>query len=155
MEDKDKIALYREYQPKIFGYLWKRLENRDVAEDLTGDVFLKVLEKADTFDPEKASFSTWVYTIANNRLYDYWRTLHPATEVNEAVTADDPEISPEALDSLADALERLEEKERRLIILRYYRELQLKEVAERMGISYSYAKLLNAQALEKMKDFLS
>ncbi|MBQ0070584.1 MAG: sigma-70 family RNA polymerase sigma factor [Spirochaetales bacterium] len=155
MDDKGKMILYREYRPKIFGYLYKRLENRETAEDLTSDVFLKVMEKIEGFDSGKASLSTWIYAIASNRLIDYYRTRHVTVEVNESITASELEVSPEALDSLADALERLEVRERTLIILRYYKELPLKKTAERMGISYSYAKLLNAQALEKMKKFLS
>ena len=64
-------------------------------------------------------------------------------------------IKEESLSELCDALESLDERSRDLIIFHYYKGLTLKEIAEKMSISYSYAKLLHNNALAKLKDFLS
>lgn len=151
--------IYMEYQPKIEKYLLYKTNNRNLAEDLCSDVFLKLVNKADTFDETKASVSTWVYTIARNTLYDYFRTRHVSEELDETVS-DGSDIEAdvcnnETLDELADALASLDERERDMIVLQYYGHHTLKEIAERMGISYSYAKILHKKALDHLKEKMS
>ena len=106
--------IYMEYQPKIEKYLLYKTNNRDLAEDLCSDVFMKLLKKADTFDETKASVSTWIYTIARNTLYDYFRTRHVTEELDEEIREDsDVEESicnDETMQELADALKNLTEK---------------------------------------------
>ena len=151
--------IYMEYQPKIEKYLLYKTNNRNLAEDLCSDVFLKLVNKADTFDETKASISTWVYTIARNTLYDYFRTRHVGEELDETIS-DGSDIEAdvcnnETLDELADALASLDERERDMIVLQYYGRHTLKDIAERMGISYSYAKILHKKALDHLKEKMS
>ena len=150
--------IYMEYQPKIEKYLLYKTNNRDLAEDLCSDVFMKLLKKADTFDETKASVSTWVYTIARNTLYDYFRTRHVTEELDEEIREDsDVEESicnDETMQELADALKKLDERERDLILLQYYGKNTLKDIAEKMGISYSYAKIIHKKALDHLKQLM-
>ena len=112
--DKDKI--YREYQGKIYGYALSKVNNPQDAEDITSDVFLKVYEKLVTFDETKASLSTWIYTITRNTLTDYFRTRKVFSEIPEIIedgfSVEDEVCNAEMLETLADALETLEERER-------------------------------------------
>ena len=152
-----KIQLYRDFHGKIFSYIQSRVNNSVLAEDLCSDVFLKVYEKLDTFDSGKASLSTWIYTIARNTLTDYYRTRHITEEIPETY-ADENDvegsvINAERLELLADALEALPERERDLIILRYYSGLTLREIGEKLDISYAYVKVLHNKALAQMRDF--
>ena len=63
--------LYERYSPRVFGYLFQRLNgNAEEAEDLTADVFTRVYEKIDGFQPQGAPLSAWVFRIAHNRLID-------------------------------------------------------------------------------------
>lgn len=147
--------VYMEYQPKILKYLVYKTNNRDLAEDLCSEVFLKLVKKAETFDDTKASVSTWVYTIARNTLYDYFRTRHVSEELDEQI-ADGSDIeadvcSRETLDELAAALEKLDERLRDMVVLQYYGGHTLKEIAGRMDISYSYAKILHKKALDELQ----
>lgn len=70
----DYITYYNEYKDKIFSYFYYHV-NKDtqIAEDLTSDTFLKGFEKIDTYNDDFA-FSTWIFTIARNTLYDYYKT---------------------------------------------------------------------------------
>ena len=150
--------IYQEYQPKIEKYMLYKTNNRTLAEDLCSDVFMKLVKKADTFDPSKAQISTWVYTIARNTLYDYFRTRHVSEEIDEQL-ADGSDVEEsvcedETLEELADALEKLDEKERALILFTYYKHMTMKDAAERMGISYSYAKIIHKKALEKLQKIM-
>lgn len=158
MTEIEKEELYREYYGKIVAYIRSKTGNGTLAEDLASDVFFKVYEKLDSFDSTKASFSTWIYTIARNRLTDYYRTRHVQEEIPETL-ADDSSVEEDVcnadmLDSLADALRRLDVRERDIIVLHYYSGMTLKDVAARMGISYAYVKILRNKALVTLKKYL-
>jgi RNA polymerase sigma-70 factor (ECF subfamily) len=75
MQPTDKVSidrLYREYQQPILRYLIRLTSERDVAEDLCQDTFLKVIRSWAQHD-QQASLTAWVYRIATNTAYDYLR----------------------------------------------------------------------------------
>ena len=154
----DKEKIYRDYHGKVFGYIRSKTNSLQDAEDLTADVFVKVFEKFDSFDEGKASLSTWIYTITKNTLTDFFRTGKVFAEIPENLEADssveNDVCDAEMLEILANALESLEERERDIIILRFYSGKTLKEIVAQMGISYAYGKVLQNKAFEKMRRFL-
>lgn len=155
----DRERVYLDYRDKVRRYISGKVRNIHDIEDLTSDVFVKVYEKLEKFDGEKASVSTWVYTITRNTVIDFYRTNKTCEELPETLVSDDGVdeniIKEESLSELCDALESLNERSRDLIIFHYYKGSTLKEIAGKMSISYSYAKLLHNNALAKLKDFLS
>ena len=157
MTDQMKTELYQNFYSKVLGYINGKVNNYTLAEDLCSDVFLKVYEKLDTFDETKASLSTWIFTITRNTLTDYFRTRRVHGEIPETLAGEDSfedEIcNNDMLDSLADALENLDERERDIVIFHYYSGMTLKEVSDKMGISYSYVKLLHNNALAALKNY--
>lgn len=148
-------AIYREYHPKIHRYITGKVGDPQEAEDLVGDVFLKVCHRWDSFDETKASVSTWIYTIARNAVIDYYRTHRVHGEIPDALAAqgsmEDDLTHRDTLETLATALEALEERQRDIVILRYYRGMTLKEIASRLHISYAYVKVLHNAALGTLK----
>src|SRR5229473_8663357 len=83
--------LFHRYSPRVFGYLYQRLNgNVEEAEDLTADVFTRVYEKIDGFQPQGAPLSAWVFRIAHNRLIDSVRRRPRLTPLT---LEDAPEIS--------------------------------------------------------------
>ena len=150
-----EAEIYAEYKDKVFGYLRSHLGNNDTAEDLCSDVFLKICEKLDTFDESKASMSTWVFTITRNTLTDYYRTRRVTSEVPETLadgtSIEDDAEDAEALKALAAALGKLDKRERDIIVWHYYSGVTLIDIADRLGISYTYAKVLHAKALDELK----
>ena len=155
MMDKEKI--YRDYHGKVCGYIRSKINSAQDAEDLTADVFVKVFEKLGTFDESKASLSTWIYTITRNTLTDYFRTRKVFAEIPETMETDtsveDDVCNAEMLETLAKALETLDERERDIVILRFYSGKTLREISSQMGISYAYVKVLQNKAFEKIKGF--
>lgn len=155
-------CVYAEYKGKVMRYIHNRVSNVHDAEDLTSDVFVKVLNGLSGFDENKASISTWIYTITRNTVTDYFRTAKRFCELSEVLPGEDGEDDidgsipcEENLVQLADALESLSERERDIIILRYYGEKTLKEIAGMTNISYSYIKLLHAGALKKLRELIN
>lgn len=156
--DIQNEKVYRDYHGRVCGYIRSKINSAQDAEDLAADVFVKVFEKLDSFDESKASLSTWIYTITRNKLTDYFRTRKVFAEIPETMEADssveDDVCNAEMLDNLAKALETLDERERDIIILRFYSGKTLKEITAQMGISYAYGKVLQNKAFEKLRKFL-
>ena len=144
-----------EYRDRVMGYIYARLRSRADAEDLCQDVFEKVYAKLDKFDPDKASISTWIYSITRNSVIDFYRRSHPHDEINENMAVDDSidddMLNDETLEELAEALERLPTQLREIIVLRYYDGSPLTEIAKRMNLSYGAIKLRHAKALELIR----
>ncbi len=153
--EKEKEALYAEYGEKVRGYVFGKLSNRADAEDVVGDVFLKAYEKYPTFDADRASVSTWLYTITRNTVIDYYRAHRSCAELPEDLPdeagVDDGLLRRESLRMLGEALNKLDDRLRALVVLRYYKGLTLKDTAERLGISYAYVKVLHKEALRLLR----
>ena len=154
---KDRV--YRDYADKVKYYILGKVTNEADAEDLHSIIFQKIFDKIDTYDEKKASVSTWVYTITHNTVCDYFKTKKNIVSLEDDVLAADENLDnickKETLDELADALLKLKENERQIIVLVFYQDMTIKEAAAKIGMSYSNAKIVHASALAKLKDFLS
>lgn len=143
--------LYTQYRGKVLGYIRARVNNREDAEDLCQDVFVKVFRAADRYDAEKSAPGTWIYAVTRNAVIDYFRKNRPAEELPEDLTDDalpeDAVMQTALLDELAAALEQLPDELTDIIVARYYDHLPLTEIAERMGLSYGAVKLRHQKAL--------
>src|SRR5512147_2833278 len=87
--------LYDRHHESIFRYLWIRLDDRQLAEDLTGDVFMRMLDALPRYQWQGLPFRAWLYRIAHNLLVDYSRKLNhqptvPLDVVAEQSAEDDP-----------------------------------------------------------------
>lgn len=151
----EREALYAEYAEKVRGYVFGKLSNRDDAEDIVSDIFLKIYEKYPTFDESRASVSTWIYTITRNTVIDYFRAHRICAELPDDLPdeggVDDGLLRSESLRVLREALKRLDDRSRALIVLRYYKGMSLKDTAARLGISYAYVKVLHKEALRLLR----
>jgi len=156
-------SLYNAYSAKVRAYIASRVSNAMDAEDLCSDVFVKVSEHIGAYDPGKASYGTWIYTITQNTVRDYFRRAKrntdmplpeelPLADLHADVEADI--LREENLEMLADALEKLSERERDVILLRFYHELSPREVADRLQISYANARYIQSVALKKLRELL-
>ena len=157
MTEQEKTKLYEDYALKVRNFILSKVNDFNLAEDLTSEVFLKVYSNISSFDEKKASLSTWIFTITRNLLIDYYRTRKIHVELPEDLTYDE-EVNicdEENLEILKKGLKSLSEKERDVIILHYYSKLTLKDAAVKMGISYAYVKILHNNALGKLKKFFN
>ena len=145
--------IYLAYQDKVSAYIRGKVDHHQDAEDLVSQVFEKVYGKLHTFDETKASLSTWIYTVTRNTVTDYYRTRRVHVDIDELYSFPSPEKDRDVLDTLADALMTLKERERDLILLHYYKGLTLKEVAAKMGMSYINAKVIHKKALSGLKTY--
>lgn len=150
--------IYTEFKDKVTRYVRGKIGSEHECEDVVSDVFVKVFNGLSDFNENKSSLSTWIYTITRNAVIDHFRASKQFCELPEELySEDDTEqnmINAEMLERLASALERLNERERDIIVLHYYSGRTLKDIAEAMGISYSYIKLLHSNALKTLRKFI-
>lgn len=151
--------IYLEYKPKVTSYVSGKINNSLDAEDLVSKIFIKILEKYESFDETKASISTWIYTITNNTVIDFYRGTKTFAEMDESFSyvesGFDDIYKKESLEELAIALEKLDQRSRDLIILHYYSGLTLKDVASRMSMSYANVKIIHNKALNQLKFYMN
>ena len=151
--------IYLEYREKVFRCVRGKVASTADAEDVTSEIFLKVQTSLDSYDEEKATLSTWIYTITHNTVCNYYRERSKralsldenalCSETDDGVMA---EIENEILkENLAIALETLTEREQDIIVLYYYHEIPLRDIAIKMGITYTNAKFIKHNALGKLK----
>jgi RNA polymerase sigma-70 factor, ECF subfamily len=151
--------LYSRYSPRVFGYLLQRLNgNAEEAEDLTADVFARVYEKIDGFQPQGAPLSAWVFRIAHNRLIDAIRRRPRQTQV---ALEDAPEISSGpvfggldqqvALEQIKGGLARLTPEQRQVIELRFLEGKSLAETAAIVNRNEDAVKKLQARGLASLR----
>ena len=151
--------IYLEYREKVFRYVRGRVRNLADAEDVTSEIFLKVQTSVGSYDEEKATLSTWIYTITHNTVCNYYRERSKrALSIDENALCSDTddgvlaEIENEILkENLARALETLSEREQDIIVLYYYHEIPLRDIAIKMGITYTNAKYIKHQAISKLR----
>lgn len=151
--------IYAEYSGKVMGYIRARIRNTADAEDLLSEVFEKILRKLDAFDPEKASLSTWIFTVTRNTVIDFFRRSKPSEELDENLS-DDTELdesllNSETLSELAAALRKLPQQLMDIIVLRYYDGKPLTEIAQLMNLSYGAVKLRHQNAVMLLRQSLS
>lgn len=155
-------ALYDEYAPLVLGYL--RSRGAPDPEDLTGEVFLKVVRSLDTFSGDEADFRSWLLTVTHNALIDQRRKLgrrpSQATDRDELEAAlPAVESEPEALEQLTTEeilglLDELTEDQREALTLRLVAGLSTREIGEIVGKSRGAVKQLQRRAIERLRSLL-
>lgn len=159
-------AMLAESRPRVYSYIYSRIRHPQDAEDLAQQVLLKAYRSRDRFDPAKSAPATWIYNITRTAVIDYYRTrkTHGSLDAIEGIDnlltdgENTPELallSNENQEALANALCRLPEQERDLIILHYSEEASLAEIARMMNLPYGRIKRLHAKALAQLKLLLS
>jgi RNA polymerase sigma-70 factor (ECF subfamily) len=164
-DDSQKFGeLYDIFFKKIYSFFYHRTNNNQAtAEDLSSKTFEKVLKNIDRYNRNKAAFSTWIYTIAQNNLTDFYRkkstrdkdSLENVAELNKTI---DSNNHPDSLVKesrnkkiLNRALSKLDSKDQLTLTLRYIQDLSYKEVASALGCSTNSAGVRIHRALNRLK----
>jgi len=165
LADFDEVV--RLYRPRVFRFLLASLRDRDVAENLTQDCFLKAYMGRAHFRGD-ASLSTWLMKIAMNLLRDHLRSKRLRFWTKTRETALDPvdvsdwvpdgRSSPEAdfiartqVKGIWETVSQLPEKQRSVFVLRFVEEMELREIAETTGMNPSTVKTHLYRALAAVR----
>ena len=158
--DTDSLRLlYDRYGTILFGMAYRLLGDRQLAEDCVQDVFVTVWRSAGRYDPARARVTTWLFTIARNKIVDMlrWRSRRPVEPLPEQWSSDE---SPDAAElaaaaengeSVAAAVAELPELQREVVALAYFDGLTHAEIAARLGVPIGTVKGRIRLALERLR----
>lgn len=174
--DRQAFAqLVRRHQRPVYNFCLRQLKQPNVAEDVTQEVFLRLVQNAAEFKHE-ARFATWLYTIARNLCIDQLRKAahrrHPSLDeplrggdgertLSDVVADHHPKASAErataasqVLSTIAEALDALPEEQREVFLLREIANLPFKDIAEVTGVPENTVKSRMRYALDRLKQAL-
>ncbi len=164
-------ALMRTYFPRLLNFIYRFVGNRELAEDLTQEVFIKVYHNASGYKPQ-AKFQTWIYTIAKNICLNELRkhknqtvsmdetfetqddTLKRQFEDTKTPNVAQEMVAKEKIEVIKKAIESLPESQRMAVILRRYDNFSYEEIAKAMNTSVKAVKSLLSRSKENLKERL-
>lgn len=175
--DESALAtLIKRHQSKIYGFIYSKVGDRDIAEDIFQDTFIKVIRtlKSNSYN-EEGKFLPWVMRISHNLVVDYFRSNKKMPvkrdtdeySVFSIMTDDSPNIERQLIDfqiekDLKKVINELPEDQKEVLMMRIYQDLSFKEISELTGVSINtalgrmrYALLNLRKIIEKKKIILT
>ena len=155
--------LYDRYQEPVFRYIWARVSNPQLAEDLTGDVFTRMVVNLPKYRYTGAPFPAWLYSIARNLVIDNYRKASSPTQlpIEKAVDISTDDDGPARIvenqifiEQIQTALQELIPYKQDVLILRFIVGLPLQEVASILGKSIGSIKITQHRALNELRILL-
>lgn len=140
--------LYKRYFSKVLNKCYNLVKDRNLAEELTEDIFSKVFERLSSFK-ELSSFSSWLYSITYNHCIDYLREkqkLHypnwnRKNEIPEIIDDTEEDIKEIDYDKVMIIFELIHPEEKALLLMKYKDQLPMKQIAISLRISEDAAKM--------------
>jgi RNA polymerase sigma-70 factor (ECF subfamily) len=157
-------ALYDQHHEALFRYLWARVGDRQLAEDLTGEVFLRMLGALPRYRASAAPFRAWLYQIARNLLVDHYRktkgrdvvALQQAEQIGDGRGDLGAVVEQRlTLERIHRALAHLDEAQREVVTLRFLSGLSLQQTAAVVEKTEAAVKALQHRGLAALRQELA
>ena len=146
--------LINDYYSRVFAFFYKNTGEYHQSKDLTQEVFIKMIEGISKYRPQKP-FKSWLFAIASNHLKNYYRSLSrrpERAELTEEYAAPCHELADTDIkNDLSSAISRLPPEQRQAVILRYYCDFPIKDIAKITGAKEPAVKARIRYALEKLR----
>jgi len=157
----DFSAQYREFYPKVFAYVYGRVQDKEVALDIVSEVFERAFSKGSSLRSGEA-FGAWLFTIARNALASYWRKEKPAAKALHSVAWEweltqhhrDPEqtlLEREQMAILLYHVHQLSLREQEILSLKFDAELSNRQISQVMGTSEVNVRVTIYRVLQKLR----
>jgi len=157
--------LFEIYGPKLKGWLMARGVGNGTAEDIVQDVMIKVWTRAELFDPQKASFATWVYRLTRNKWIDHKRK-HGRMDVrdpelmkviadDEVASAEENFIAQQSTDVLRDHIARLTDAQQMAIQMAFMEFKTHKQISAETGLPLGTVKTRIRSAINALKSSMA
>ena len=162
-KDPEHFApLYNKYYKQIFSYVYQRMDSKDSAFDVTGQVFLKALSNIGRYEYKGVPFGSWLYRIAHNEVMQLFRSRKNTRAVNADISdlrficeeTEEP-FFEEYIPVIRDLILKLNSQDLQLVEMRYFEKRPFKEIAEILEITEVNAKVRMYRVIEKLKKSLS
>lgn len=150
--------LYTKYHEQIFRYIHQRMDDEDLAFDVTSQVFVKAMKNLHKYEYRGVPFSSWLYRIAKSELYQAFRDRTARRTVNvesmhlfEMIEEFEEDDSSANKKKLFKCLSLLKDEDLQLIELRYFEKRSYREIGEILDITENNAKVRTFRTLERLK----
>ena len=158
--------LYDFYFPKVYAFVASKVRNRDDAEDLTSEIFMKILENIHSFEWRGIPFGGWLFRIAHNTLNSYYekhsRTKTANIDEVYGLSDDEEKTSPhknaaknELKEKVQQVMDKLPEREMTVVQLKFFGQLNNREIMHATGLSESNVAIILYRTLRKIKPDLT
>ena len=160
-------VLLKRYETKVFSYLVYSVHSQEVAEDLFQDAFMRIITTLrQKRYAETGKFASWVMRIAHNLVIDHYRQTKGENMIsndetdfdllNDRSLVNDDNVEKQMVDSqtlkdVKELVRLLPEKQREVVLMRFYQDLSFKEIAELTGVSINTALGRMRYAIMKMR----
>ena len=164
-ENIDKQGEFTEifelYYKRVYNYTYYRVNSQEVGEDLTSQIFEKIMLNLNTYTTEKSKFEVWMFAIARNTINDYFRKQkrHKIISIDSILDLVSKDKGPEDLminkernNKLMNALNVLNAKERNIIAYKFGGNLKNTEIAKILNISESNVGVKLYRIMKKLKN---
>jgi RNA polymerase sigma-70 factor (ECF subfamily) len=162
--DVDAIGvLYDAHHQAIFRYVWSRVSDQQLAEDLTGEIFTRMVISLPGYRPTAVPFRAWLYRIARNLVVDHHRSQNgrvpTSLDVVENLSGESGQPGPIVEQQLTQeriraALANIDPAQKEVVILRFLAGLSLAEVAQTLDKTVPAVKSLQHRGLTSLRAFL-
>ncbi len=157
--DQDAFGeLYDRHAVRVYRHIYYMVGNAAEAEDLTAQTFLRAWEAIERYQVRGAPFVSWLLRIAHNLGVSYLRSKRDSSELHDGIVDTkerrDPEWSYQQTaeeEMVREAILKLREEQRQVIILRFIEDLDYKEVAEIIGKSVAAIRVIQHRALNSLR----
>ena len=152
--DESALAtLINRHQSKIYGFIFSKISDRDLTDDIFQDTFIKVIKtlKSNSYN-EEGKFLPWVMRIAHNLVIDHFRRnkkmpMYRETEefsifsimTDNSMTIENKMITEQVEKDLKKLIQELPDDQKEVLIMRIYQDLSFKEISELTGVSINTA----------------
>jgi RNA polymerase sigma-70 factor (ECF subfamily) len=137
--DREAFAiLFEQYKNLVYKTAYLMLAESSEAEDALQDIFVQVYKSLSGFDPRKAAFTTWLYRVTFNYCLNHRRKKRPFTlpleDISPALRSEFPGAQLAEAEIVQQAIEKLTDKQRAVVILRYFWDLPYAEIAQILDV---------------------
>ena len=152
--------IFETYYDRIYSFVLFRVQNVHDAQDISSEVFFRAAKSYDTYDKERASVSTWLFSIALNEIKRHHRhqkndlALEQAADIPATACTLDDVLASERAKELFAAMGQLSRQQRDILLLRYYGEMTNREIAVALGLSETNVETIAYRAKKKLKTVL-
>jgi len=153
--------LYDIYADRIYRHIYYRTSNVEDARDLTQEVFLKAWHGLPRFQRNKASFLSWLFTIAHNRVIDYYRTKKYHSYLDNEIVMEDRGKGPQELveakftqQQVRRAILQLPEEQQQVILMSFIEGFEYSEIAAALNKTEGNIRVIMHRALKRMREIL-
>jgi|SRR5438128_4493560 len=143
--------LYEENFARVYAFIARRVRDRQEAQDLTSQVFERALANLNRFEWRGTPFAAWLYRMASNAIADHYHAKSRELQWQQPEITNDEIEGAERRAILSRCIDRLPQEQKRVVIMRFFEERSIREVAEKIGKSEGAIKQLQWRALQKLR----